>query len=1146
MPIILDDLIADIQNETTSTNTTYTPKLFHRELNGQGKKGGRINKDVHPANIDHSFMPDLSITLPAKPHTEKGEEVRYIPTHPILANTYLKTIESAYTTAGYRAAYPQTYAPTDDYPMLPAINTPQGDINDLKLFFVDDALNDSIPGYTLLADFDPQRIILKSTKTVHDDGTSTTQRSTHVYYKITIFAIHDDDIDIDDTTDDPVATIIPDEVVVSDNLFTHDPLKYVSKKSFAVIGYTLDPLDLLKNKVVEITDLISNHNSGTYIRTSPVHIDEDVFFDYGYNTYSLYDKLCQQAEIFATQKIGDINVELFDRMFKDVEAFCDINDYDMHVADFADIIRQLRYLEHFPDIPLDAYAEMFTAINAFSNQEIAQMLLKQNMQLSLNGNLNNLEAVKPVLPRPLDPTNPVSTYPLDPKFSRQQEAAITSNEPCVMVPSGAGTGKSSVIVERMKFLNHHGVPYQNIAAWSFTNAAADNLTARFPDIASSTIASAYMDTYELNFPTHKLSTLDTMITSLEIYYGDTLIADDFLSKFRSLIDNAREGSNATMTALANFVQANLVAVISVLNTIKQTTLELALIISYVMIDDPAYTHKGTSPEYLIIDEVQDNSIFEFVYALKFATYHKASLFIVGDASQTLYEFRAANPKALNALEMSGVFESYPLTTNYRSNQEILDFANKHLIDIDANQFSKIQLQANLLEQPTKDSFTSKVRMKIVHETTQRDFAEAIGRYMAESDVKDFIDEKLAAGEKICVLSPTRFGANNAREALEKMYPGRQVGNLTSELAYNNTIFSQFVAGYWDTVEAVDPANASFTFVQEVMKNLRMFTKNPIKAEKPTRMLLSKWWKENQYNHDNAWLPKYNWVISQPQSTADDIAAAREEFFTTLRESILNFEIANNAVNQSMKAMRNDERKKVNTDPNVQLLVSTIHGTKGLEFDNTIVLYNPKETPDEAHKRMYYVAFTRAKKAEIIIAAASKTMPKIVTDYEMLVEALDQRDKKMAQLIANPHLQAGLSATNTTIDDIDIDKMTQMLADNGCDVDPDTVYAGLIFADDDDNLIEADADTVAASNAAREKVQNDQHVDMASVITAAFDEAQGNDDTQTSSNIQFEPASVDENESTSEKTQGFAPSPAVFELPENTTGNNNSNNEGDNE
>ena len=51
-----------------------------------------------------------------------------------------------------------------------------------------------------------------------------------------------------------------------------------------------------------------------------------------------------------------------------------------------------------------------------------------------------------------------------------------------------------------------------------------------------------------------------------------------------------------------------------------------------------------------------------------------------------------------------------MQTNYRSNQEILDFANKVLSNIEANQYANLRLRANSLAATTADSFKTKVNL----------------------------------------------------------------------------------------------------------------------------------------------------------------------------------------------------------------------------------------------------------------------------------------------------------------------------------------------------------------------------------------------------------------------------------------------------
>ncbi len=222
-------------------------------------------------------------------------------------------------------------------------------------------------------------------------------------------------------------------------------------------------------------------------------------------------------------------------------------------------------------------------------------------------------------------------------FSAQQRAAITTDERLTLVQAGAGTGKSTVIGGRINHLKANGVDPQDIMVLSFTNAAADNITEKNPSVKSMTIARMIHDIYSLNHPTHELSSIDTILNSIDIYFPSSDVARGFR---RVLMDVDKLAPGAT-TLLNAFIEKYEKEVLEILDRIAQTCLELEIVIAYQQIDtmiEPV----GVSSKYLIIDEVQDNSIFEFIYLLKYVAKHRENMFIVGDASQTLYEFRASN------------------------------------------------------------------------------------------------------------------------------------------------------------------------------------------------------------------------------------------------------------------------------------------------------------------------------------------------------------------------------------------------------------------------------------------------------------------------------------------------------------------------
>ena len=168
-----------------------------------------------------------------------------------------------------------------------------------------------------------------------------------------------------------------------------------------------------------------------------------------------------------------------------------------------------------------------------------------------------------------------------------------------------------------------------LAASISTTSTADHIKEKNVNVQSMTIARMIHEIYTNNFTEHELSSLETIINSIDIYYPvqnglGRGVVDDFQHR---LIGIVKKDPNA-VTETNNFIEEHYDEVIDILNTIHQTALELEIIICYQQIDkliEPA----DIASKYLIIDEVQDNSVFEFIYTLKYVDKHKEALFIVG-------------------------------------------------------------------------------------------------------------------------------------------------------------------------------------------------------------------------------------------------------------------------------------------------------------------------------------------------------------------------------------------------------------------------------------------------------------------------------------------------------------------------------------
>ena len=612
-------------------------------------------------------------------------------------------------------------------------------------------------------------------------------------------------------------------------------------------------------------------------------------------------------------------------------------------------------------LDLEQYTKLFKILETYFKDNDLNNICRLNLNLLLAETLASLKAHKSKIPTISPKTNP--SPKVNPMFSKAQKDAIMSTEPLVMVQSAAGSGKSTVVLNHIKYMVDSGVAPEDIMVLSFTNAAADNISLKNPGVNSMTIAKMINEIYQENFD-HQLSTLSTVANTIMIYFKNHPVG----SPLASLLNNLALNRSNSFIELTNFVEDNYDEVIKILDKINQTTLELEIIICYSSIDTLKEPQSITS-KHLIIDEVQDNSVFEFIYTLKYVNKHLETLFIVGDASQCLYEFRASNPTALNVMENSGIFTTYKLQTNYRSNQEILNFANNLLANIEANQFAKLQLRANNLTKVTKDTFKEKVKIHYEKCRIQKDINDTLPLIIKEN-LKDYIEEKLNNKEQICLLAFSKVHGLIMQNAIAEKYPDKSIINITSKRVKNITYFSKFICRFWEDTKFYDIDKFIPSVVQGMYTNISYFTYGDQI--------------DNLQDFIRKWLTSEDTTLRNWTKQAKAKNITKDELRQYVRDNMLDFEIKTNAIKQRLLSGKNEDLKDTEGK---DFIISTIHGVKGLEFDNVIVLIKNSELNKEDCKRLYYVALTRAIKSEYVIAYDTIKEPVIVSAYNEELEKL---------------------------------------------------------------------------------------------------------------------------------------------------------------
>lgn len=913
MPIIFDDkdnAATGVANSVTTNVVSFTPKFFDAALTGSGKTTGILNINNNPSGIlrTHTTNKD-SVNCKKRKFTNGTSNVNMMPINPLTAEAYFSVMDNL--------RVPNTASLTE--------------------------IGEDKRGYKVYISMSVHSLIL-------EDVTSKNLgrlRTLNACYQIMFWRLSDKSLDKVPmyATEDSYNPVVQNAYDWFEN----------NDEDAALVIFSDNPFTAMMNVV---------HNVKKLVKSIPNA--ETIICDF-ITKYNLYDGVAERSREW--QSTIDMTLsDYFDeaaRLLKVAKATQNDTFKGLTVVQIKSVIQ---HIEDY-NVPLNLYRNIYKNMVSKFDPDVVRTFCKQNLNLLLSDTLNHLDTNRSSLVSVPQPASPVT---LPSHFSNEQREAITTHEPLTLVQAGAGTGKSTVILARIQYMLDCGVNPEDITVLSFTNAAADHILDKNPNVHSMTIASMIHQIYSLNFPEHELSSLDTLINALDIYYP----ADIFVQEFRHYLFRLMRGNRDSFTKMNNFVEENYDKIIDILNRIHQTTLELEIIICYQNIGTLQEPEEVKS-KYLIIDEVQDNSIFEFIYTLKYVDKHNESLFIVGDSSQTLYEFRASNPRALNVLEGSGVFKAYQLQINYRSNQEILDFANVVLADIEANQYANIQLRANNLSQVTSTSFRNKVSLHYERLEKAADLEDKLPSFFA-GYVDDYINKKVKAGEQVAFLAYTRRHVFNMEKIIHDRFPQLKVVNLVPSKGYNSTIMSEYIKRFWNQARFI-PANSIVNVVvQEIMGHLDELTPNPDMAKKQTQDMLADWTSQES-SHIN------NWSNELMQGKI-----SHQEFMELVRDNMLQFEIKRNAVRQSLLSAKNEEAKQNEDIKNADILLSTIHSAKGLEFQNTVVLYQAKNDMDEEKKRMYYVAFTRAMNSELVIAYDTVSHPKIQNDYDNIIDSLDKR------------------------------------------------------------------------------------------------------------------------------------------------------------
>ncbi len=379
-----------------------------------------------------------------------------------------------------------------------------------------------------------------------------------------------------------------------------------------------------------------------------------------------------------------------------------------------------------------------------------------------------------------------------------QREAVTHTKGPVLVLAGAGSGKTTVLVNRIAYIiENDGVSPFNILAITFTNKAAKEMYERIEQILGSTAEDMWISTfhsacvkilrrtiqllgYERDFVIYdsadSLTVIKECLKELDMdekLYPPRMMAS-LISKAK---DNMQEPDVFEAANERNFFNKKVAEVYAlyqkklkrnnavdfddiILNTVK------------IFSENPDVLERYQQRfKYILVDEYQDTNNVQYML-ISLLAQGTRNICVVGDDDQSIYKFRGANIQ--NILGFEDEFTDakvIKLEQNYRSTQNILDIANKVI--------------GNNRGRKAKALWTENAE------------GERVKRYRAENEY----DEGRFIAERIAGL--VREGGNYSDAAI--LYRTNSQSRVIEEMLMRNAIPYKVLAGlrFYDRKEIKD-------------------------------------------------------------------------------------------------------------------------------------------------------------------------------------------------------------------------------------------------------------------------------------------------------------------------------------------------------
>lgn len=635
------------------------------------------------------------------------------------------------------------------------------------------------------------------------------------------------------------------------------------------------------------------------------------------------------------------------------------------------------------------------------------------------------------------------------KLNERQKEAVLATEGPVLVLAGAGSGKTTVLVNRIAYMisEKHIRPW-NILAITFTNKAAREMKDRIERLLGDTAKDMWIGTFHSVCVRILRSCIDLLGYSRDFVIYDTadtktvmkeclreLDIDEKSFPVRNVLSIISNAKNDLMDAATfeNVYKSDYrMSIIAKIYYRYQTKLrknnavdfdDIILNTVKILSENPDVLSKYQDKfQYILVDEYQDTNNSQYLLINLLAQANR-NLCVVGDDDQSIYKFRGANiGNILNFEDDYSDVQKITLDQNYRSTQNILDAANSVISNnkgrmgkslwTSNGDGSKVFVYTGTNEYDEARYIARQIKKHFDEQGSFSDCAilyrtNAQSRVIEEMLMRESVPYKVLSGLRFYdrkeikdIIAYLRVVYNpNDDVSLARIInePKRKIGNATLEKARN--IAREKETSLYDVISHADDYPEFKTAIKKLLSFSEIIQsliklKDTVTIEELTGRILN----------DTGYMPA---LVMEDTTESKTRIENLGEFISVITEFEKNEETGNTLGEflENISLVSDIDGYDENEDSAVLM---TIHSAKGLEFPIVFLSgleeglfpgMRSMESDDdiEEERRLCYVAITRAKEQLYITKTISrtihgKTMPTTASRFfkEIPVEYLEDK------------------------------------------------------------------------------------------------------------------------------------------------------------